>query len=86
MYTLAGEERSTSALKGKVTEEAIADLVTGEKLPPTVPFNDKNSPKIFGAGAQGRLGRERMSAASVEAVRWVHGRTGFRRPACRPPL
>jgi len=47
---LAGEERGTSPLEGKLTDEAIAEHVTGEKLPPTVPFNDKNSPKIFGAG------------------------------------
>lgn len=50
-----GEERATAPLKGKLTEASIGDHVKGEKLPPTIAFNDKNSQKIFGAGIEKQL-------------------------------
>ena len=46
----SGEERASIPLKGKVTEDSIKDLLKGEKLPPTIEFNDGNSQKIFGSG------------------------------------
>lgn len=39
-------------LKGKVTEDAITDLLKSEKLPAVIEFNDKNSQKIFSAGIE----------------------------------
>lgn len=50
-----GEERASIALKGKVTEDSIVELLKSEKLPPTVPFNDKNSQKIFSSGIERQL-------------------------------
>lgn len=47
---LLGEERVAAPLKGKLTEESLTELITAEKLPPTIAFNDQNSQKIFGAG------------------------------------
>lgn len=31
-------------------------LINGEKVPPTIEFNDKNSAKIFGAGIEKQVG------------------------------
>ncbi len=51
----ADEERGTVPLSGKVTEDSVTALITAEKLPPTIEFNDQNSQKIFGAGIQKQL-------------------------------
>ena len=51
----AGEERVAAPLKGKVTEDAVSELINAEKLPPTIEFNDKNSGKIFGAGVERQM-------------------------------
>jgi len=50
-----GEERASIPLKGKVTEDSIKELLKGEKLPPTIEFNDGNSQKIFGSGIDVQL-------------------------------
>jgi hypothetical protein len=50
--TASGEERGAVAVDGKVTEDSVTKLLNAEKLPPTIPFNDKNSPKIFSSGVE----------------------------------
>lgn len=45
------EERAAAAGK-KVTAEQLESVLKENKLPVVVPFNDKNSPKIFGSGIE----------------------------------
>jgi hypothetical protein len=45
------EERATAAGK-KVNADQLEALLKENKLPVVVPFNDKNSPKIFGSGIE----------------------------------
>ncbi|KAI8468718.1 MAG: protein disulfide isomerase 1 [Monoraphidium minutum] len=53
--THEGEERLVVPLTGDVTTEAVTDLITANKLPPTIEFNDQNSSKIFGSGIKQQL-------------------------------
>lgn len=50
-----GEERAAVPLKGKVTEEAVSAHLAANKLPLIIPFNDKNSQKIFSSGIEKQL-------------------------------
>jgi hypothetical protein len=42
-------------LKGKISKDSLTDLITSEKLPPTIEFNDQNSQKIFSSGIEKQL-------------------------------
>ena len=46
----AGESRTTLAMPGKVTSEALTDFVAAEKLPLTIAFSEATRPKIFKSG------------------------------------
>eukprot|EP00775_Hariotina_reticulata_P003132 gene3132-3410_t len=50
-----GEERTAVPVDGKITEESVTKLLNVEKMPPTIPFSDKNSQKIFNSGIDKQL-------------------------------
>ncbi|KAG2485578.1 hypothetical protein HYH03_015739 [Edaphochlamys debaryana] len=51
----AGEDRETAALDKEIEAEVLAEFVKGEKLPPTIEFNQENSQKIFNSGITKQL-------------------------------
>lgn len=65
-----GEDRATVPLKGKVTEDSIADHLKAEKLPPTIAFNDKNSQKIFSSGIEKQVSINLASGRLLLVLGW----------------